>query len=35
MREAVAEVHWTLRGTREDGSGCVSVSVVVEFVRRS
>ena len=35
MREAVAEVHWTLQGTREGGRGCVSVSVAVEFVERS
>ena len=35
MREAIAEVHWTLRGTREGGRGCVSVGVATEFVKRS
>ena len=34
-REAVAEVHWTLRGTLASGRGCVSVSVSAEFVERS
>ena len=31
MREAVIEVHWTLRGTGKGGHGCVSVSVVAKF----
>ena len=34
-REAVAEVHWTLRGTREGWRGYVSVSIAAEFVERS
>ena len=35
MREAIAEVHWTLRGTRVGGRGCVLVSVSAEFVELS
>ena len=35
MREAAAKVHWTLRGTREGGHDCVSVSVAAKFVERS
>ena len=35
MREAVAEVHWTLRGTQEGGHGCILVSVAAKFVERS
>ena len=35
MREAVVEVHWALRGTREGGHGCISVSVAAKFVERS
>ena len=35
MREAITEVHWTLRGIREGVRGCVSVSVAAKFVERS
>ena len=35
MREVVTKVHWTLRGNREGGRGCVSVSVTAKFVERS
>ena len=35
MREAVAELHWTLRGAREGGRDCVSVGIATEFVKRS
>ena len=35
MREAVAEVHWTLRGTRAGERDCESVSVAAKFVERS
>ena len=34
-REAFAEVHWTLQGTREGGRDCVSVSVTTKFVEHS
>ena len=33
MGKAIAEVYWTLRGTRECRCGCVSVSIAVEFIR--
>ena len=29
------EKHWTLRGTREGGRGCISVGVATEFVKGS
>ena len=29
-REAVTEIHWTLRGTRVGGRGLISVSAVVD-----